>query len=156
MERSPKVCVSRTGRMEAKGCAKPVTWTNARRQFYWSLRARLARDHALSEMERANPNLSYESMVALLNNLIPGGAEPQALAEQLEKLSLESTLTQLRSDYVAQQITSLAAQDRKSVLSGVANLLGNLSEDEKAMMLLALHSTKSNGESVHFSTRQPG
>jgi acetyl-CoA carboxylase / biotin carboxylase 1 len=132
--------------MEAKGCAKATTWINARRHFYWSLRARLARDYAISQMEKANPNLSYESMVALLNNLLPGGGEPRDIAEQLEKLNLDSTLAQLRNDYVAQQITDLTNQDRKSVLSGVANLLGNLTEDEKAAMLLALHSTKSNGK----------
>ena len=136
--------------MEAKGCAKATTWSNARRHFYWSLRARLARDHAFSEMEKANPTLSYESMVALLNNLLPAGAEVKTIAEQLEKLDLDSTLAQLRSQYVAQQISDLANQDRKSVLSGVASLLGNLTEDEKATMLLALQSTKSNGKSRNF------
>jgi acetyl-CoA carboxylase/biotin carboxylase 1 len=138
---------SRTGRMQAKGCAKPMTWQNARRHFYWSLRGRLARERALAEMSKANPNLSHESMVDILNDLLPAeDLEPRTLAEHLESLNLEATLSQLRSKFVSQQISTLASLDRKALVSGMTNLLGKLSEDEKAAVLLALHPSSPNGE----------
>jgi acetyl-CoA carboxylase / biotin carboxylase 1 len=143
---------SRTGRMQAKGCAKPMTWKNARRYFYWNLRGRLAREQALLEISRANPSLPYDALSNLLDGLLSECSEPQALAEKLEKLDLESTIAQLKNDYVAQQITALASQDRRALISGVANLFGNLNEDERATILIALHSTRSNGEILFYKT----
>lgn len=132
--------------MEAKGCAKPMVWKNARRHFYWSLRARLARDQKLSEMMKANPNLTNELAMKQLNTLLSGSTEPRSVAEELEKLNLDSTIAQMKNDYVAQQLTTLATQDRKALISGVSSLLGSLSEDERASVLLALHSTRPTGE----------
>ena len=52
--------------MEAKGCAKPCVWKDARRHFYWSLRARLARTAALAQLAEADPELSLAARVRLL------------------------------------------------------------------------------------------
>jgi acetyl-CoA carboxylase/biotin carboxylase 1 len=135
--------------MEAKGCAKPLVWKNARRHFYWALRARLARDKALAEISRANPRLSYDSLVAQLDLLLPQGlnSDLRAVAEQIEGLKLDSTLVQLRSNYALQQMDLLALHDRKSLLSGVSRLIGSLSEEERTSVLMALQSTRSGGES---------
>ena len=94
--------------MEAKGCAKSMIWKNARRYFYWRLRGRLARERAIVQMSKANPYLSYESLTNLLEELLEGSTEPRALAEQLEKLDLESTLTQLGLEGIFGKHTTFA------------------------------------------------
>ena len=60
---------SRTGRMEAKGCARPATWKNARRQFYWATRARLAQTLAIAQIGDASPEMSTQQRKELLYSL---------------------------------------------------------------------------------------
>jgi acetyl-CoA carboxylase/biotin carboxylase 1 len=65
----------RTGRLEAKGCAKPMVWPQARRHFYWAVRARVARSRALCSLAEADPNASYEYRSRLLDTLTSKGSE---------------------------------------------------------------------------------
>lgn len=130
--------------MQAKGCATPMTWSNARRSFYWKLRVRLAQDNLLAKLSEANPTLPHEVLVSHLNGPLSETSDNKALAEQLETLNIEPILAQLKSDYVAQQLVTLASQDRKALVSGLFSVLGSLDEDEKAAMLLALNSSRSN------------
>ena len=59
--------------MEAKGCARPATWKNARRQFYWATRARLAQTSAIAQMGDASPDLSNQQRKELLSDYVAFG-----------------------------------------------------------------------------------
>ncbi|KAG8215027.1 acetyl-CoA carboxylase [Butyriboletus roseoflavus] len=89
----------RTGRMEAKGCAKPAIWKEARRFFYWALRARVARSEALAQLADSNPEATPELLEKLLDSLVStvDRSDNRALANALEELDLTSTLVRLRN-----------------------------------------------------------
>ena len=57
--------------MEAKGCAKSCVWKDARRHFYWSLRARLARSRILAQFAEAYPESTSEYRSQVLTQLAP-------------------------------------------------------------------------------------
>ncbi|KIJ20620.1 hypothetical protein PAXINDRAFT_165527 [Paxillus involutus ATCC 200175] len=137
----------RTGRMEAKGCAKPAVWKEARRFFYWALRARIARSEALNQLTDSNPEATPELLEKLLNSLI-SVADPsdnRAVAIALEDLDLTSTLVKLRTDYLLQRFVEVAQQDRKASIDGLVRLVDLLSFDEKQALQSALQNTRSPG-----------
>jgi acetyl-CoA carboxylase/biotin carboxylase 1 len=125
--------------MEAKGCAKPTVWKEARRHFYWATRARLAQSNALGLLTAASPSQSREYLKQLLNDLsgVDEKSDHRAAAEALEDLDLSSTIAQLKGEHIAQQLLG----DRKSLIGGFVRLADCLSEDEKATMLAALKNT---------------
>jgi len=133
---------SRVGRMEAKGCAKPAVWKEARRHFYWATRARVARSNALGLLAAASPSQSREYLKQLLNDLsgVDEKSDHRAAAEALENLELSSTVAQLKGEHIAQQLLG----DRKSLIDGFVRLADCLSEDEKATVLAALKNTNTS------------
>lgn len=141
-------CVlSRTGRMEAKGCAKPAVWKEARRFFYWALRARLARSEALVQLADGNPEATPELLEKLLDSLVStiDRSDNRALANALEELDLTSTLVRLRTDYLLQRFLEAARQDRKASIEGLVRLVDSLSYDERQVLQSALQNTRSPG-----------
>ncbi|KAF7770541.1 hypothetical protein Agabi119p4_6515 [Agaricus bisporus var. burnettii] len=130
----------RIGRMEAKGCAKPAEWKNARRFFYWAVRARVARSAALESLAEANPDTTYDDRLRLLTSLTgtvpPANYEEEAAA--LEKLDLTATIAQLKADQLAHRLVDLTKEDRKVVLDGFLRFTDELSEDERATVINAL------------------
>ncbi|VDC06097.1 unnamed protein product [Peniophora sp. CBMAI 1063] len=130
----------RAGRMEAKGCARPATWKNARRQFYWATRARLAQTSAIEQIGDASPEMSNDQRKELLFSLahLEGKADDRAVAEALEALDLKATLAQLRSDHLSRRLLEIKQDDRKAVLDNVVRLVDNFSAEEKALVLAAL------------------
>ncbi|KAI9509668.1 acetyl CoA carboxylase [Russula earlei] len=132
----------RVGRMEAKGCAKPAVWKEARRYFYWAMRARLARSNALAQLAAAGPSQSREYCEQLLNDLsgISGKSDHQAAAQTLETLDLSPAIAQLKGEHIIYQLLG----DRKSLIDGFVRLADHLSEDEKATMLAALRNTNAS------------
>ncbi|KAF8636390.1 hypothetical protein AX17_003572 [Amanita inopinata Kibby_2008] len=132
----------RTGRMEAKGCAKPIVWREARRHFYWAVRARMARSQALTTLAEASPDASYEYRLKLLNTL--AAIEPDTayreMAEALEKLDLSQTIGQLRADHLARKLAELAKENRKAALDGLLRLADTLSEEERTSFIGVLQS----------------
>jgi len=134
------ISFSRVGRMEAKGCAKPAVWREARRFFYWALRARLARSGALAQFSEANGHLSLEERTQLLEALLPS-EQPTAIrevAEMFEALDLSTTLAQIRGDYLARRFVELALADRTAVVEGLERLRDRLTSDEKNALIAAL------------------
>lgn len=133
--------------MEAKGCAKAMTWKDARRRFYWSVRAKLARSAAMAELEEASPESTYEYRKHLLESIggIEDESEPRVIAEALEKLDLTNTLTQLKADYLARQMLELASEDKKATVDGLVRVLENLGDEEKLALIHALQSNRSPG-----------
>ena len=146
-------CVlSRTGRMEAKGCAKPAVWKEARRFFYWAVRARLARSEALVQLADSNPEATPELLEKLLDSLVStvDRSDNRALANALEELDLSSTLVRLRTDYLLQRFLEVAQQDRKASIDGLVRLLDSLSHDERQVLQSALQNTRSPGSLGFF------
>ena len=139
---------SRTGRMEAKGCAKPAVWKDARRHFYWAVRARVAKSAFLGALAEASPESTHEYRLSLLNNLayIDSTSEPREVAEKLEKLDVSATVMQLRADNLIRRLIDLTNEDRKATLSGLERLADNLSlEDRTALIGVLQNAGRSPG-----------
>jgi acetyl-CoA carboxylase/biotin carboxylase 1 len=124
--------------MEAKGCAKPLVWKNARRHFYWSLRARLAKESVLRALEDANPLATYEDRLKVLPTLVSETNDPQQLAQEFESIDLASLLPQLRHQYAVTQVQRMAEKDRASTIQGFTHLIQVMSAEEKAALTVAL------------------
>lgn len=128
--------------MEAKGCAKPAVWREARRYFYWATRARIARSNALAQLAVAGPNQSREYREQLLTDLlgVDEKSDHQTIAQALEALDISSTVTQLRTEHLLQQLL----EDRKSLIDGFVRLVDGLTETEKTTVLTALKNTNAS------------
>lgn len=135
---------SRVGRMEAKGCAKPVVWRDARRHFYWALRARLARANALAQLQSASPDSTLQYRSGLLTSLVSdlASSDNRDIAAAIEGLDLEPTLAQLRKDTMTKGMLAIAQNDRKAALEGILRIADVLSEDEKATLITNLQATR--------------
>ncbi|TBU46750.1 acetyl CoA carboxylase [Dichomitus squalens] len=144
----------RTGRMEAKGCAKSMTWKDARRRFYWAVRAKVARSAALEQLAEASPESTYDYREHLLESLagIENESDPRKIAEALEKLDLLNTLTRLKADHLARRMLELANEDKKATVDGLIRLIDNLGDEEKLALIQALqNSNRSPGPPSYAS-----
>lgn len=136
--------------MEAKGCAKPMVWKDARRRFYWAVRSKVAWSAALAKLAEANPEATVEYRTQLLQNLaeIDDSTDRRVAAEKLESLDLTATVAQLKADYLMRRMLALANEDRKATMGGLIRLVDNLADDEKTALIAALqNSTRSPGTS---------
>ena len=135
--------ISRVGRMEAKGCAKPAVWKQARRQFYWALRAAIARSSALAQLAAAAPDYTVEQRSRLLDSLVQleESSNNNTIAEVLEAVDLKPTIAQLKGEYLSRQLLEASDSDRKSLLSGLIQIVDGLVDDEKAVLLSALQNS---------------
>lgn len=133
----------RVGRMEAKGCASPMVWKDARRRFYWSVRAKVAWSSAMAQLAEASPDSSIEYRTQLLQRLIglEDVTDRRTTAEALETLDLTATVAQLRADHLMRRVLTLAHEDRKATLDGLVRLVDNLADDEKATLISALQNS---------------
>jgi len=133
--------------MEAKGCAKPTVWKEARRFFYWALRARLARSEALAQLADSNPEATPELLEKILDSSIStvNRSDNRALAHALEDLDLTSTLVRMKTDHLLQRFLEVAQQDRKASIDGLVRLVDSLTHDERQILQSALQNTRSPG-----------
>ncbi|KAJ7252734.1 acetyl CoA carboxylase [Mycena haematopus] len=117
----------RTGRMEAKGCAKSAVWKDARRHFYWAV---------------PSPGTTFEYRSRLLNSIamIDSSTSPRVVAEKLEKLDLSQTIVQLRTEHLMRNLLDLTKEDRKAAMDGLLRFADNLSEEERASLTTVLQS----------------
>ena len=104
--------------MEAKGCAKAMVWKDARRRFYWAVRAKIARSAALAQLEEASPESTHDYRVHLLESIagIEDITDPRIIAESLEKLDLTNTVAQLKADHLARRMLAINC-NRSSMFS---------------------------------------
>lgn len=132
--------ISRTGRMEAKGCAKSAEWKASRRFFYWAVRARVARSTALKTLAEASPNSTHEYRSFLLKKLnrVESFTTYQEEAIALEKLDLTATVAQLKAEYLSRCMVELTKDDRKAALDGFLLFANGLSEDDRTAVINAL------------------
>jgi acetyl-CoA carboxylase/biotin carboxylase 1 len=131
--------------MEAKGCAKPTQWKNARRHFYWAVRARVARSAALADLAEASPDSTFEYRVRLLDSV--ASLEPttdyREVSEKLDKLDLTPTVAQLKADHLTRQLIELSKEDRKATMDGLLRLVDHLSEEDRASLVSVLQTSPS-------------
>jgi len=143
----------RVGRMEAKGCAKPAVWREARRFFYWALRRKIAQLKHLKAIQEASPAVSRSDAKDLLFSLLPATLDPKdnlAFTEALESLDIEPTLSKVREAEITRQVASfMRSPNRKAAFNGILSAAQSLTDDERALLRTALTS------SVDHSTRPP-
>ena len=122
-----------------------MSWRNARRHFYWAVRARLAQSVALCALAEASPDASYDYRLRLLNTL--GSIQPNTnyrdMAETLEQLDLSQTLSQLRADHLTRSFVELAKENRKATLDGLTRLVDTLTPEVRSSLVTILQ--KSTG-----------
>jgi acetyl-CoA carboxylase / biotin carboxylase 1 len=119
-----------------------MVWKDARRRFYWRVRARLAYSAALQKLAEASPISSHEYRTRLLDQLsqLDGHADSRAQAEALEKLDLSATLSQLKADTVTKKLLEVGRDDRKAMVAGLAKMMDDLTADEKEALRSVLAS----------------
>lgn len=106
------------------------------------MRARLARSRILSQFAIANPLSTPEYRSQLLTQLAPpDDSNTQRLAEKLEKLDISSAISSLRSQHVADELKQAAGIDRKAALKGLLSVLGEMSDEEKAAVMMSIQSS---------------
>lgn len=134
---------SRTGRMEAKGCAKPAVWKEARRYFYWAVRVGVARCDALNKLAEASPDASLEYRQRLIDTLaeIDDTADNRTAAKALEALDIKPTMAQLKGDHLTRQLLATSTENRKALMDGLVRIVDNLSEDERTALIAALQNS---------------
>lgn len=130
--------------MEAKGCAKPAVWKNARRHFYWAVRARIAQSFAMARLAAADPDASFEYRSRLINSLtgIEAITDHRRAVEALEKLDISQTVAQLKADYLLRQLIQSTKDSRKAAIDSFTRLIEKFSDEEKATLLTALKPSK--------------
>ena len=131
--------------MEAKGCAKPAVWKEARRFFYWALRRKIAQLNHIKAIQEVSPAISRSEAKDLLLSLLPATLNPkdnQAITEALERLDIESTLSEIREAEITRKVVSfLESPNRKAALNGLLSAAQSLTDDERALLRSALASS---------------
>ncbi|THG95758.1 hypothetical protein EW026_g5952 [Hermanssonia centrifuga] len=143
----------------SKGCARPMVWKDARRRFYWSLRAKVAWSSAMEQLAEASPGSTAEYRSRLLESLaeVDASTDRRVAAEKLEALDLCATAAQLKADHLMRRMLALAQEDRKATMNGLIRLVDNLSDDEKSALAGALaSSSRSPGMSVTHAITEKG
>lgn len=125
-----------------------MEWKDARRRFYWALRAKVAWSSAMDELAEASPESTVEYREQLLTSLtnVDSTTDRREAADAFEKLDLSATTAQLKADHLMRSMLALADEDRKATLAGLIRLVDNLTDDEKSALSTALQN----------SSRSPG
>lgn len=130
-----------------------MVWKDARRHFYWAVRARVARSSAIAQLEKANPDTSFEYRSQLLDSMasIDASTPYKDVAVALEALDLKSTLAQMKSDHLMRQMLDLAHEDEKATIAGLARLINNLADEGKSSLITAIQNAgRSPGKSLNI------
>ena len=126
-----------------------MTWKDARRRFYWAVRAKVARSAAMAQLAEASPESTHEYREHLLESIagIEDERDPRKVTEALEKLDLTNTLAQLKADHLARRMIQLAGEDKKATVDGLVRLIDSLGDEERLALVQALqNSNRSPGE----------
>ncbi|TFY60059.1 hypothetical protein EVJ58_g5380 [Rhodofomes roseus] len=117
-----------------------MVWRDARRRFYWSVRAKVAWSAAMAELAEASPESTEEYRSTLLMRLrsLEDFSDRRVMSKALEALDLTATLAQLKADHLMRRMLALAHEDRKTSIDGLVRLVDSLADDEKATLITAL------------------
>jgi len=143
----------RVGRMHAKGCAEPVVWTEARRFFYWRLRAKLLLSALVDKLLEADPNLTEEECQQVLQSALPNVnfGDTRQTVEGLEHFDSTNMVNKVKEMTVARRIRELASTSPSGALTGVLSLLHNLSPTERQRVLAELQAPSDNTSPPSYS-----
>ncbi|KIY53020.1 hypothetical protein FISHEDRAFT_55652 [Fistulina hepatica ATCC 64428] len=137
-----QIALFRAGRMEAKGCAKPMEWKGARRYFHWALRARIAQSSALAVLADAQPTASFEDRCHHLNELagIDADDSHRVIVDKLGKLNLDATLVKLKADFFMRRLLEVTRRDAKTSLESIRRLADDLTDEDRRALIDILQS----------------
>lgn len=134
----------RAGRMLEKGVIrKALSWSQARRFFYWRLRRRLNEEQVACSIAEANPELSRVETLSALNSLLCGSVDLEddtAVAKFLEQHRtgpIAAGIDDIRKHRIANTLASLASQSKDGLIEGFARLLES-ADPEMRRQLAAL------------------
>ncbi|GAA5920490.1 hypothetical protein JCM1841_003513 [Sporobolomyces salmonicolor] len=134
----------RAGRMKAKGTIRDsLVWTESRRYFYQRLRRRLLEEDALKRLAAADPSLSRQDRLAIINEALAGvDLENDALtsaAIEKAQTDIAASVKKARGNAIAASIAAFADEDREAVVEGLRTALGEkLSAQDLALITQAL------------------
>lgn len=102
-----------------------------RRYFYWRLRRRLQEEAASKRLATADPTLTREARMAIVQSTLAAGdsvdeTNDEAVTLALEKglAAVDSKVKQARSSSIAQQVAKMSSEDHDAVVEGVKQALG--------------------------------
>ncbi|KAG2125033.1 hypothetical protein DEU56DRAFT_825979 [Suillus clintonianus] len=118
------------GEWKPKGCAKPAAWKDARRYFYWALRARIARSDLLEQIEDGNPEMS--APCCWIHLFLPVTCPtivlwPKSLSSSTYRRPCRNSRLIIYSATL--RIAEVAEEDRKASLDGLVRIIDSLPDD---------------------------
>ncbi|KAH3678328.1 hypothetical protein WICMUC_001561 [Wickerhamomyces mucosus] len=134
----------RSGRMIAKGAIrKELEWVNARRFFFWRIRRRLNEEYLIKRIGEVLQNATRIEKVARLRSWYASNVDyedDKSVANWIEENhgELDSLVKQLKNEAFAQSIAQLIRNNHDSAISGLAEVIGLLSEEDKESILKGL------------------
>lgn len=121
----------RSNRMKAKGTIREaLEWSNARRYFYWRLRRRLAEERVAKQLAEADPSLSRQERVSMVQNIVAESESDQAAVSALEKQAVaevQAKVVEVRKTKIANDVAKMAQTDRAALLEGFKAVFGDSS-----------------------------
>ena len=129
----------RAGRMEAKNTIRhPLTWSNARRFFYWRLRRRLNEESLIKKMASASTKetVSRASSLGRLRawtGISDFEHNDKSVATWYEenRKSVQTKIDALKNEGVAFDIASLLSANRDGGMKGLKRFLETMPVDER-------------------------
>ncbi|KAH3686396.1 hypothetical protein WICPIJ_002575 [Wickerhamomyces pijperi] len=134
----------RSGRMMAKGAIrKELEWVNARRFFFWRLRRRLNEEYLIKRIGDILQQATRIEKVARLRSWYPSSVDAEddrAVASWIEEnhVQLDALVKELKDEAFAQSIAQLIRNNHDSAISGLAEVIGLLSAEDKEKILKGL------------------
>lgn len=122
----------RANRMKAKGTIREaLEWSNARRYFYWRLRRRLAEENVAKQLATADPSMSREERVGIVQSMVDASESDQAAVAMLEKQAtsaVQQKVAEVRKAKIANDVAKMALTDRAALLEGFKAAFGGSAE----------------------------
>ncbi|QIW94738.1 hypothetical protein AMS68_000256 [Peltaster fructicola] len=136
----------RAGRMKAKDTIRMgLSWSQARRFFYWRLRRRLNEEYVLKRMAAASPKDLHNRQASLRtleawSGLPKFGTDDMNAAVWYEenRKMIQDKIEKLKTEAVAYDVASLLRSNKEGGLAGVAQVLSMLPVAEKEEVLRRL------------------
>ncbi|CCH45634.1 acetyl-CoA carboxylase, putative [Wickerhamomyces ciferrii] len=131
----------RSGRMVAKGTIrKELEWVNARRFFFWRIRRRLNEEYLIKRIGEELKQSTRIEKVARLRSWYPTSIDfedDRSVATWIEENheQLDLSVKQLKDEAFAQNIAQLIRSNHDSAISGLAEVIGLLSTEDKEKIL---------------------
>lgn len=113
------------------------------RYFYWRLRRRLQEEAAMKRLAVADPTLSRDARMALINSAISTADldlhhdQAVTLALEKSKAAIDVKVKDARSSSISEAIMSMSNEDHGAVVEGLKRALGQrLSGEDLAVSFL--------------------